>query len=130
MWERFHKIKPGIKELSPEGIELGASMMGELDSGTFTYFAGASAISGTPADNGLSVWELPAAEYIICSLEAENFSELITSALNKAMNYLFSVWLPNHKLRTLPFSAEKYKTTSGDVSMELWVIPDPVKSDN
>jgi len=126
LWERFHKIKPEIKGLSLNGIELGASMAVDMENGTFTYFAGASAISEKPIAEGVTAWELPAAEYIVCSLAAETFTELTTSALDKAMNYLFRTWLPNHKLITQPFSAEKYyKATPDGVSMEIWVIPAP-----
>lgn len=130
LWEHFHKIKPEIKGLLPDGIELGASTMGDIENGTFTYFAGASVIGETPVADGFTAWKLPAAEYIVCSLEAENFTELITCALGKAMNYLFSIWLPNHKLTAQPFSAEKYyKTTASEgVFMEIWVIPIPLEN--
>jgi len=125
LWDRFHKIKSEMKGLSPGGDEIGISMMGEMENGTFTYFAGASVIDGTPEADGFAAWKLPAAEYIVCSLEAENYTELVTSALNKAMNYLFNTWLPNHKLTAQPFSAEKYGTSAPDsASMEIWVTPE------
>jgi len=76
-------------------------------------------------------WELPAADYIICSFEAENITELTTTALGKSMNYLFGTWLPKHGLSTQPFSAEKYVTVSPEMcKMELWVIPVPVNEKN
>ena len=34
---------------------------------------------------------------------------LVSTALNQANKYLFETWLPNHKLVTKPFMAEKYK---------------------
>lgn len=124
LWERFHKIKSEIKDISSDEIELGASMMGDMEKGTFTYFAGVPATVNGPASDGLVAWKLPAAEYIVCSLEAENQTELVTSAFGKAMNYLFGTWLPNHNLTTQPFSAEKYYKKSPDGShMEIWVIP-------
>ncbi|AET68470.1 DNA-binding domain-containing protein, AraC-type [Desulfosporosinus orientis DSM 765] len=130
LWERFHKMKPEIKGLSPNGVEIGASMMGNMKNGTFTYFAGASAIGETPVSDPLTAWVLPAAEYIVCSLETENFTELITAALDKAMKYLFGTWLPKHKLTTQPFSAEKYyRPTSDGAYMEIWVIPVPIESE-
>ncbi len=129
LWERFRKIKPEIKGLSLDGTELGASMMGDMEMGTFTYFAGAAGTGETPGSHDLTVWELPAAEYIVCSLEAETFPELITNALNKAMAYLFNTWLPGRKLTIRPFSAEKYyKETSDGFSMEIWVIPVPLEN--
>ncbi|CFX13551.1 Transcription regulator HTH, AraC-type [Syntrophomonas zehnderi OL-4] len=124
LWDRFHKVKPELKEISSDEIELGASMMGDMENGTFTYFAGAPARVKAPVADGLTAWELPAADYIVCSLEAESQTELVTSALDKAMNYLFSTWLPNHKLTAQPFSAEKYyKKTPDGFYMEIWVSP-------
>ena len=120
-------MKPEIKGLIPNGIELGASMMGDMENGTFTYFAGAPVNGEVPAANGMTVWELPEAEYIICSIEAETFAELATTALNKAMTYLISTWLPSRRLTIRPFSAEKYYPAASDgFSMEIWVIPVPL----
>lgn len=126
LWDKFHSQKDGIKGLAPNGIELAVSSMGENEDGTFIYFAGASAILGTTAYGDFVTWELPAAEYIVCSFEAENFEELTTSALGKSMNYLFGTWLPKHNLLTQPFSVEKYINANHEMcKMELWVIPVP-----
>jgi len=127
LWDKFHNQKDRIKGLTPDGIELGASSMGDNEDGTFTYFAGASALPGTTAYADYVTWELSAADYIVCSFEAENITELTTSALGKSMNYLFGTWLPKHNLSTQPFSAEKYVTVNPEIcKMELWVIPVPV----
>jgi len=127
LWDKFHNQKDGIKGLAPNGIEVAVSSIGEYDDGTFTYFAGASAILGATAYNDFVTWELPAAEYIVCSFEAESFEELTSSALGKSMNYLFGIWLPKHSLSSQPFSAEKYINVNPDMNkMELWVIPVPV----
>jgi len=127
LWDKFHNQKDGINGIVSAGIELGISSFGESEDGTFTYFVGASATPGTTAYNDLVTRELPAAEYIVCSFEAENFEELVTSALDKSMNYLFGIWLPKHNLSTQPFSAEKYINVNPDIcKMELWVIPVPV----
>lgn len=128
LWDSFHKIKPKISSLAPDGIELGASMMDGTENGTFTYFVGGTA---TPSsiNEKFTTWKLPAAEYLVCYFEAENFAELTTSALDKAMKYLFGTWLPNHKLVTQPFSVEKYYKTTKDTSyMEIWVIPVPTEN--
>ena len=127
LWDQFHKQKGGIRGLAPNGIEFAASSMGENEDGAFTYFAGASAMPGTIAYDDLVIWELPVAEYIVCSFEAEIFEALTTSALGKSMNYLFGTWLPNHRLTTQPFSAEKYISTNPEsCKMEIWVLPIPV----
>lgn len=127
LWDSFHERKGELSCFLPDGIELGASMFGEDMDGTFTYFAGASAAPDAYVPEGFMLWELPAAEYIVCSFEAENFTELTTSALDKAFKYLFETWLPGNKLAAKPFSAEKYtKMNDGAASMELWVIPIPV----
>ena len=124
LWDLFHKNKEKMSCLVPDGIELGASMFDENTDGTFTYFAGASAVPGVSVPEGVTLWELPSAEYIVCSFEAENFTELITCAINKAFKYLFETWLPGNKLAATPFSAEKYiSMAEGNARMELWVIP-------
>ena len=124
LWDKFHKRKDDIKGLIPNGIEFAASSFFGHEDGTFTYFVGASAVHGTTAYDDLMTWELPPAEYIVCSFEAENFMELVTSALGKSMSYLFETWLPKHNLSTQPFSAEKYISVNSEMcKMELWVAP-------
>ena len=71
--------------------------------------------------------ELPAGEYIVCKVEAEQFEGLVTVALNQAIKYLFGTWLPCHNLATEPFSAEKYYWDAEDRAyMEIWVKPLPL----
>lgn len=131
LWDEFHDQKKKIKGIAPDGIELGASTYGESDDGTFTYFAGASMAPNEAAEDDYKIFELPASEYIICSFEAENFEELVTSALGKSMNYLFTTWLPRHDLSAMPFSAEKYTSADPELcKMELWVIPVPVEKES
>jgi AraC family transcriptional regulator len=122
IWETFHEKKKVLSCFSPDGIELGSSMMGEYEDGTFIYFAGASSPHNSTVPEGFTSWELPAAEYIVCTFEAENFFELTSSALDKAMKYLLATWLPGRELTTQPFSAEKYiSTADGASKMEIWV---------
>jgi AraC family transcriptional regulator len=126
LWEAFRKKKSSLTCILTGGIELGASSMGEDNDGTFNYFAGASAKADAPVLDGFTTWELPATEYVVCSFEAENFTELTTSALDKAMKYLFNTWFPNRKLAAQPFSAEKYFGSAEEgARMEIWVIPVP-----
>jgi len=127
IWDNFHKKKSGLSCLFPSGTELGASMMSEENDGTFNYFAGAFAYNNASVPSGFTAWQLPAGEYVVCQFEAENFAELRTSALDKALKYLFETWLPGHKLHTQPFSAEKYTDITADpANMELWVLPVPL----
>jgi len=134
LWDKFHKHKDSIRGLMSNSIEAAVSSFGDSKSGTFTYFVGASAMPGTVAYDDFVIWELPAAEYIVCSFEAENMTELTTSALGKSLSYLCSNWLPKHNLSTQPFSIEKYSAVSPEMcKMELWVIPVPAndkKTDN
>lgn len=66
--------------------------------------------------------ELPVGNYIVCKIEAEDFTKLVTEALDKAVKYLFSTWLQNHQIITESFSAEKYYMNYEYGSyMELWV---------
>jgi AraC family transcriptional regulator len=124
LWDLFHSRKASIPNLLPGGIEIGVSMIGETDNGTFTYFVGGATEPNISVNEDFITWELPADEYVVCSFEAENFSELTTSALDKAMKYLFGTWLPNRGLTTQPFSVEKYYKTTTDLAyMEIWVVP-------
>lgn len=97
LWDKFHNQKADIQGLAPDGIELAVSLNDKIEK-HFTYFVGASAVPEAKASGGFEVWELPAAEYVICSFEAENFEELTSSALYKSINYLFGTWLPKHGL--------------------------------
>ena len=75
--------------------------------------------------------ELSAGEYIVCRVEAENFEDLVTVALDQASKYFFGIWLPHHNLTTEPFSAEKYcRDFEGMACMEIWVKPLPLKNKN
>jgi len=124
LWDKFHRCKNEIKGLAPNGIEFAASSFENFENGSFSYFVGASALPDTTARDENTTYELPAAEYIVCSVEAENMAELTTSALGKSMSYLFGTWLPKHNLSTQPFSAEKYVTVNPEIcKVELWVMP-------
>lgn len=128
LWEIFHSKKHAITGRDPEGIEFAASTMQGCEPGTFSYFVGASALPGATAYEEYELWQLPAAEYIVCTFEAEHFEELVNEALDQSMNYLFGTWLPSHNLATRPFSAEKYTSVGPEgCKMELWVIPVPKK---
>lgn len=92
-----------------------------LKEGFFSYFAGARAIQEeTPS--GFMSWELPPGDYIVCSIEAENFEALVMDALYKAQQYVYNTWLPNHNLHTEPFCTERYASHSANTrSMEIWL---------
>lgn len=120
LWNRFHDQKQTIENLLPNGNEVGAAYPGEAE-GYFTYFAGAEA-SNNRIQPGFVHWTMPSGEYAICSFEAKDFHMLTTNALNKARDYMFGVWLSNHKLTTEPFMAELYFDTEPDASvMEIWL---------
>ena len=120
LWDRLHREKENVSGLLPDGNELGVAYAGQTE-GCFTYFAGAE-VQVQTEQQGLVHWTLPAGDYVVCAFEAENFYHLTTNALNKANDYLFGVWLPNHNVTIEPFAAELYGDTSSEgTSMELWV---------
>lgn len=147
LWNQFHGRKAELRGWIDNHIELGMSDGADGLKGTFTYFAGArrctdlgqeisdkdggtdrSIRKNPPA--GFAEKRLPAGEYVVCRVEAENFEKLVTTALDQAGRYLFGVWLKAHKLETKPFSAEKYFLYAADgngvgVGLELWVMPVP-----
>ena len=125
LWKRYHQEKAAIEKYVQPNIELGMSYSANMEKGTFSYFAGG--LAKTVPENlsgGFVQHELPAGEYIVCSVEAESFEELVTVALDQAGKYLFGTWLPRHELITQPFSAEKYDIASQDIKhVEIWVAP-------
>ncbi len=124
LWDTFHKSKSSIQNLKEDGDELGVAYAGSKE-GCYRYFAGSEANSDDVFE-GYSLWALPKGEYIVCSFEAENFEHLVMDALYKAQKYMFETWLPNHKLVSRPFAAERYKEHSPETtSMEVWIIPEP-----
>lgn len=126
LWDDFHKRKPFIQGLKKNGDELGVAY-GGTKPGYYRYFGGAEAVDSQPAE-GYSGWELPQGEYIVCSFEAEDFEHLVTDALYKAQRYVFEMWLPNHKLSSMPFAIERYAAHSADTTcMEVWVMPVPIE---
>lgn len=123
LWSKFHKEKDTLIESINLNIEMGMSYMSESENGIFKYFAG-SFLKENPKNlyNQYVIQELSLGEYIVCNIEAESFEKLVTEALNKANKYLFETWLPNHKLRVEPFSAEKYYLNCDCRNrMEIWL---------
>lgn len=119
IWKRFHLEKGHIQRI-PNGRELGVAYMGDAPEGSFSYFAGAEVEAGA-ADKYFKTWQLPAREYIVCGFEAENFHELTTVALDKAIKYS-GLWLQKHNLTTDMFAPEIYDgSTPESTYMELWL---------
>lgn len=119
IWNRFHREKDRIPRI-PNGRELGVAYMGDAPEGSFTYFAGAETKAET-TDERFQIWRLPARDYIVCGFEAENFEELATVALDKAIRYS-GLWLKKHDMVMDAFSPELYYGSEPDtVYMELWL---------
>lgn len=95
IWKRFHQEKGRLARI-PNGREVGVAYMGNAPEGCFTYFAGAEVDSGVTNEH-FQIWQLPAREYIICGFEANDFIELVTVALDKAIKYS-GQWLEKHGL--------------------------------
>lgn len=119
VWEKFHQEKQLIPRIKG-GRELGVSYLGDAPEGYFTYFAGAEVAQGVE-DSRFVKWELPAREYIVCGFEAENFEQLVTVAINKAVKYS-GLWLEKHGLTMDSYSPEMYYDSSSEGTyMELWM---------
>jgi AraC family transcriptional regulator len=127
VWGRFHENKQDIPRIK-NGRELGVAYMGDAPTGSFTYFVGAEVAPETD-DTRFSKWTLPAREYVVCGFEAENFQELVTVAINKAVNYS-GLWIEKHGLTMDLYSPEVYYDSSPDSSyMELWLPTSPSETD-
>ena len=120
LWQNFHEQKQTILGLAENNEEIGVAYPC-LEDGLFSYFAGAKS-DHAEVPNVFMVWELPPGKYLVCSFEAENFQSLVMDALYKAQQYVYNAWLPNHKLQTEAFCAERYASHSPETTnMEIWL---------
>lgn len=120
LWRDFHEQKVSELGLTDTTEEIGVSYPC-LDAGYFNYFAGAKTGLDVTTD-GYKSWELPRGNYIVCTFEAENFEALVMDVLYKAQQYVYNTWIPNHKLQTEAFCAERYEShTPETTSMEVWL---------
>ena len=120
LWRSFHEQKEITLKIPEDNEEIGVAYP-SLVEGYFSYFAGARSGQGE-APEGYMNFELPHGNYIVCSFEAENFEALVMDALYKAQQYIYNTWLPNHKLGTDVFCAERYASHSQNTtSMEIWL---------
>lgn len=122
LWDEIHTLKEQVQEMVEGSEEVGV-MLPCSENGFFKYFAGVHAnINDCEMKSKVDQWIQPRGEYIACSFEAENFNLLVSDALYKAQQYLFSTWLPNHKLKTEAFCLEYYEThTPETTKMEIWM---------
>jgi AraC family transcriptional regulator len=122
LWDEIHAYKNQVLGTVTGSEEVGV-MLPCSENGFYNYFAGIHAnVNNCEMESKMDKWIQPQGEYIVCSFEAENFVFLVTDALYKAQQYLFSTWLPNHKLQTEAFCLEYYDThTPETTKMELWM---------
>jgi AraC family transcriptional regulator len=86
--------------------------------------AGAEATGNIQVD-GYATYTLPSGEYAVCCFEAENFAELIGSAIFKAYSFMNN-WMRKHSLTCGDFAAEIYRDREPDAGyMELWLPLSP-----
>ncbi len=119
VWKEFHREKHRLPRI-PKGREVGVAYLGDAPKGSFTYLAGAEVEQGAMVD-GFVKWEMPVREYVVCGFEAENFEQLVTIALNKAVKFS-GLWLEKHGLGMDQYSPEIYYDSSPEGNyMELWM---------
>lgn len=120
LWEEFHRQKPKIPKLLPLGNEIGVITSKESRLGCCTYFVGAE-IQESVRTRKYATFQLPIGEYIVCRFEAESFSELISSAIYKAITFM-KHFMKQQKLASKSFTVEMYYPYSPDSCiMELWL---------
>lgn len=128
IWDDFHRKKPSIPHLLPDGNEFSVLYMGNARKGYCTYMAGAEATGNIEAEATLNKqaeeytsYTLPCGEYVVCCFEAENFAELVGSAVFKASIFMDG-WMKKHGLTCGDFAAEMYYDIDPDAKyMEQWL---------
>ena len=133
IWERFHREKGKLPRL-PGGRELGVAFMGDAPQGSFTYFAGAEVapeaeLEGPLAAAGFCTWQLEARKYLVCGFEAENFMELVTVAINKAIKYTQHL-TECHHLTAEQYAPDMYYDSSPEGNYMYPSIPAEEKKDD
>jgi AraC family transcriptional regulator len=125
MWQNFQLQKAVIPKLLPNGNECGVLFMETAREGFCNYLTGAESERNTLVD-GYSTFTLPCGEYIICNVEAENFSELVGSAIHKAASFVHG-WMERHQLVCGDFAAKMYLGNDPDANyMEIWLPVRPM----
>lgn len=122
LWDEVHAYKKQVQKTVVSSEEIGV-VLPCSEKGFYNYFAGIHVnANNCEMQDKFVQWTQPQGEYIVCSFEAENFDFLVTDALYKAQQYIFSAWLPNHKLQTEAFCLEYYEThTPETTKMEIWM---------
>ena len=87
LWKRYHTEKASIAANLNTAVEMGISHGEGTAQNLFTYFAG-GLVQNIPdrLQDGFVKRELSAGEYIVCRVEAENFEDLVTAALDQALH--------------------------------------------
>ncbi len=124
IWGRFHSEKQHIPRI-PGARELGVAHGFDAAAGHFTYFAGAEVElregHSTEEHPRFETWQLAAREYVVCGFESENFEQLVTIALDKAIQFS-GLWLEKHEIAMSDVPAEMYYDSSPETAyMELWM---------
>ena len=117
IWDRFFSVLNDIPCI-PYGRRVGVSYHGGAPDGYSTYFAGAEVEPGVQ-DTRFVNWIMPAREYVVCSMESENFDQQHNS-LGKMMKFT-RAWLKNHGLRAELFFPEIYYDMPDVAYMEMWI---------
>ncbi|MCX7748403.1 MAG: AraC family transcriptional regulator [Clostridia bacterium] len=119
LWHNFHNKKANISNLKQNGNEIGVGSPSEK-AGYLSYFVGAE-IESAKTQNGFIHFEMPIGKYVVCAFEAEDFHQLTSDALNKAVKYMYDTWLLKNQIKTEPFMAELYSNNSPEgAAMEIW----------
>lgn len=95
LWKCYHMEKASIAANLNTTVEMGMSHARGTAQNLFTYFVG-GLVQSIPdrLQDGLVKRELSAGEYIVCRVEAENFEDLVTVALDQASKYILVYGCP------------------------------------
>ncbi|BCJ95826.1 AraC family transcriptional regulator [Anaerocolumna cellulosilytica] len=119
VWNKLHEMMPNMKNLIPEGYEIGISTnMGNKNQ--FTYYAGVETTEPAVIE-GMDNCTIDSGKYIVCKFEAEDFNTLVTDTIYKVYNYMH-MWITKKEISVIPKAMELYDMTKPERnSMELWI---------
>ena len=126
LWNQYHAMKNGSPELLDGDVEAAVLTLQPNQDGDCTYFVGGEASMENP-QAGFETEIIPQGEYVVCKFEAQDFLELIHTAVFKSTTFM-QKWNQAHHLICGEFAYEIYAPQKADafhMSLMLLILQAP-----